>query len=190
MKYIVSLFILVFVYSKVSPKYFLHVFKNRGVRRFLSSEIRIHWYVVLKYAFWFIVLFLSASVIFKILSQTAKWNILHNFVEKGISKDEEKLFQLLSKKAAVLTLFRIGLFVDAQGWGGKSPLPKICQTYHTMMKPGTLIPYLKKIPKMYKSHDAPLEFCWHWHFYQKFATFVILRNTDKGCILMYNFYFF
>ena len=119
MKYIVSLFILVFVYSKVSPKYFLHVFKNRGVRRFLSSEIRIHWYVVLKCAFWFIVLFLSASVIFKILSQTAKWNILHNFVEKGISKDEEKLFQLLSKKAAVLTLFKMGLFGAAHWWGGK-----------------------------------------------------------------------
>ena len=30
MKYIGSLFILVFVYSKVSPKHFLRVFKNRG----------------------------------------------------------------------------------------------------------------------------------------------------------------
>ena len=30
MKYIGSLFILVFVYSKVSPKHFLHVFKSRG----------------------------------------------------------------------------------------------------------------------------------------------------------------
>ena len=27
-------------------------------------------------------------------------------------------------------------------------------------------------------------------FYQKSATNVILRNTDKDCILMYNFYFF
>ena len=27
-------------------------------------------------------------------------------------------------------------------------------------------------------------------FYQKSATFVILRNTDKDCILMHNFYFF
>ena len=30
MKHVGSLFILVFVYSKVSPKHFLHVFKNRG----------------------------------------------------------------------------------------------------------------------------------------------------------------
>ena len=27
-------------------------------------------------------------------------------------------------------------------------------------------------------------------FYQKSTTFVILRNTDKDCILMHNFYFF
>ena len=26
--------------------------------------------------------------------------------------------------------------------------------------------------------------------YQKSTTFVILRNTDKDCILMHNFYFF
>ena len=36
-------------------------------------------------------------------------------------------------------------------WGGGAkmpPLPKICQTYPTMMKLGTAIPYLKKIQKM------------------------------------------
>ena len=27
-------------------------------------------------------------------------------------------------------------------------------------------------------------------FYQKSATFVILKNTDKDCILKHNFYFF
>ena len=27
-------------------------------------------------------------------------------------------------------------------------------------------------------------------FYQKSATFVILRNTDKDCILMHNLYLF
>ena len=49
----------------------------------------------------------------KLLSGTS----LHTFVEKGISEDEEKLFQLLSKKAAVLTLFRTGLFGAAYEWG-------------------------------------------------------------------------
>ena len=32
-------------------------------------------------------------------------------------------------------------------------------TLSTMMKVGTVIPYLKKIPKIYESRDTPLEFC-------------------------------
>ena len=32
-------------------------------------------------------------------------------------------------------------------------------TYSTMMKLGTVKPYLKKIQKLYKSRDTPLEFC-------------------------------
>ena len=39
---------------------------------------------------------------------------------------------------------------------GKAPLPKICHTYPTMMKLGTVIPYLKKIQKIYESRDTPL----------------------------------
>ena len=47
--------------------------------------------------------------------------------------------------------------------GGKKapPLSKICHTYPTLMKLGTVIPYLKKIQKIHKSCDTPLEFCWH-----------------------------
>ena len=63
----------------------------------------------------------------------------------------------------------MGLFGAAHGLGGggKTPpppplpspsLPKICQTYPTMMKLGTVIPYLKKIRKIYESRDTPLEF--------------------------------
>ena len=37
-------------------------------------------------------------------------------------------------------------------------VPKICHTYPTIMKLGTVITYLKKIQKLYKSHDAPLDF--------------------------------
>ena len=47
-------------------------------------------------------------------------------------------------------------------WGGggkKAPLPKICHTYPAMMKLGTVIPYPKKIQKIYESRDTPLEFC-------------------------------
>ena len=39
------------------------------------------------------------------------------------------------------------------------PLPKICHTYPTTMKLGTVIPYPKKIQKIYESRDTPLEFC-------------------------------
>ena len=37
--------------------------------------------------------------------------------------------------------------------------PKICHTYPAMMKLGTVIPYLKKIQKIYESRDTPSNFC-------------------------------
>ena len=59
----------------------------------------------------------------------------------------------------------MGIFEAGHGWGGgggqKKPLPssKICRIYPTMMKLGTVIPYLKKIQKIYESRDTPPEFC-------------------------------
>ena len=54
----------------------------------------------------------------------------------------------------------MGFFGAAQGLGGLfAPLPKINHTYPTMMKLDTVIPYLRKIKKMYKSRDTFLEFC-------------------------------
>ena len=48
------------------------------------------------------------------------------------------------------------------GLGGKGvkkpPLPKICHTCPTIMKLSTVIPYLKKIQKIYESRDTPLIF--------------------------------
>ena len=53
----------------------------------------------------------------------------------------------------------MGFFGAADGWGQpKGPLPKISHTYPTMTKIGTVIPYLKKIQKLYKSHDTTLLF--------------------------------
>ena len=43
--------------------------------------------------------------------------------------------------------------------GKKGPLPKICHTYPSMMKLGTVIPYPKKIKKIYESRDISPEFC-------------------------------
>ena len=60
-----------------------------------------------------------------------------------------------------LTLFRMGIFGAAHEWGGgkKAPLPKICHVYPTMMKLGTVIPYLKKIQEKYESRDTRSDFC-------------------------------
>ena len=61
-------------------------------------------------------------------------------------------------------LFRMGLFWDAydrEEGGGRQkdpPSPKPV-THPTMKKLGTVIPYLKKIQKIHKSRDTPLEFC-------------------------------
>ena len=55
-----------------------------------------------------------------------------------------------------------GLFRSCSWMGGggkKAPLPKICHTYPKMMKLGTVIPYPKKVQKIYESRDTPLEFC-------------------------------
>ena len=60
-----------------------------------------------------------------------------------------------------LTLFRrafSGLITDGEGTKN-APLPKICHGYSTMMKLGTIIPYLKKIQTIYESRGTPSEFC-------------------------------
>ena len=52
---------------------------------------------------------------------------------------------IYNSKTSILTLFRV-VFFGAVGWGGgggggaKWPLPKICHTYPTRMKLGTVIP--------------------------------------------------
>ena len=48
------------------------------------------------------------------------------------------------------------------GGGGEAKRPpplKICHTYPIMMKLGAVIRYLKKIQKIYESHDTPSDFC-------------------------------
>ena len=61
----------------------------------------------------------------------------------------------------------MSFFGEAHGWWGakRTPLPKICHTYPTLMKLGTVIPYPKKIQKIYESHETPLDFCWYQYFF-------------------------
>ena len=44
----------------------------------------------------------------------------------------------------------MGFFEAAHGWADK-----ICHPYPTKMKLGTVIPYPKKIQKIYESRDTP-----------------------------------
>ena len=68
---------------------------------------------------------------------------------------------ILAIKYQFLNPIQDGRFRGCSRMGGAflTPLPKIHQTYPTMMKLVTVIPYLRKIQKMYKSRDTPLEFC-------------------------------
>ena len=64
-----------------------------------------------------------------------------------------------------LNLIQDGFFrgCSRMGGGGKKipppPPPKTCHTYPTMIKLGTVIPYLKRTQKLYESRDTSLEFC-------------------------------
>ena len=58
----------------------------------------------------------------------------------------------------------------------KTPLRKTCHTYPTMMKHATIIPYLRKIQKIYKLRDTPLEFCWHQHFSPEISKFCYIKK--------------
>ena len=74
---------------------------------------------------------------------------------------KNSIFEPVSQSVLLsnLTLFRMSPFGAAHGRAkAKKTLPKICHIYPTMMKLGTVIPYLKKIQKIYKSRDTPLEF--------------------------------
>ena len=60
---------------------------------------------------------------------------------------------MLANVQLLLTLFRMDIFGGAHGCGSggggkKASLPKISHTYPTMMKLGTVIPYLKKMQKI------------------------------------------
>ena len=76
---------------------------------------------------------------------------------------------------STLTLIQDGHFRGCSRIEGpkRSPLPKICHRYPTMMKLGTVIPYLTKIQKIYESRDTPLSSVDISVFHRKSANFVI-----------------
>ena len=84
------------------------------------------------------------------------------------SSNQETSLSVGKNIETVLTLFRTSFFrllTDGEGAKKTPHLPKIYHTYPTMMKLGTVIPYLRKIQKIYESLDTPLEFYWHQYFF-------------------------
>ena len=68
---------------------------------------------------------------------------------------------------------------------GKDRLPKIYRTYPTMMNLGTVVPYLKKIQKIYKSCDTTLESCWHQHFFTANQQILLYQEIQIQTVLWY-----
>ena len=47
-----------------------------------------------------------------------------------------------------------------------------------MIKFGTVLPYLKKIQKIYESHDTPNELCWHQYFFTGTQQILLYREIQ------------
>ena len=62
-----------------------------------------------------------------------------------------------------LTEFRVGLSGAAHGWWGKKDPPSLKSVYNDESWRSYTLP--KEDPKIYKSCDTPLEFCWYQHFF-------------------------
>ena len=70
----------------------------------------------------------------------------------------------------------MGLLID--GSCQKISLTKICPIYPTMIKLVTVIPYLNKIQKLYKSCDTSLDFFWHQHFFFGSQQFLLYQEIQ------------
>ena len=74
-----------------------------------------------------------------------------------------------------------GLLTDVvggkrEGGGKMTPFLKILHTYPAMANLGTVITYLKKIKKNYKSCDTPLGFCLHSIFSTEISSFCHIKK--------------
>ena len=80
----------------------------------------------------------------------------------------------------------MGIFVTAHVYKcKKDPLSKIYHICLTMIKLGTIIPYLKKTQKIYESRDTPVIFGWCQHLFT--GKNPILPYQKRNFVLVYNF---
>ena len=78
----------------------------------------------------------------------------------------------------------MGLLTDGEGGEGKKlpPRPKICDTYSTIMKLGTVIPYLEKIYEYMNLVTHLFVLLTSALILQEISKFCNVKNTDTDCI--------
>ena len=87
----------------------------------------------------------------------------------------------------------MSFFGAAHRWGGgwvglkRSPIYKICHTYPKMMKLGTIIPYPKKIQKIYESCGICLEFSSHQHFFTRHQQILLYHEMQIEIVFWFIF---
>ena len=75
------------------------------------------------------------------------------------------------------------------GGGGEKVPPSLKSVTHILQWWNlVVIPYLKKIQKMYESRDTPIESCWHQHFFDIVSIKIIIilmmsANLATLCLL-------
>ena len=73
-------------------------------------------------------------------------------------------------------------------WGQKGPLSKICHKYFAMMKLDTVVSYLKKIQKIYKSRYKLLRVINSIsNFSPEIGKFYYIKKYRHDCLLLGNF---
>ena len=78
------------------------------------------------------------------------------------------------------------LFGAAHGCVGEKKAPSLKSVTHSaVMKLGTVMAYLKKIQKIYKSHDAPLDFCWYQLPFTGNQQTLPYQEIQLDCILIH-----
>ena len=90
--------------------------------------------------------------------------------------------------SVLLTLFRMGVFGAAHGWGGAPSLKPVTHILQWWNLSQLHLP--KEDPKNMNHVTHPLSSATSAFFHRKSANFALSRNTDIDCILIHDFYLF
>ena len=85
-----------------------------------------------------------------------------NCIDKNTTNNERDMKNVITNKAIV--------FFELQ-YKPTSSLKSVLQWWNL-----AVIPYLKKIQKLYETRDTPLEFWWHHHFLPEISKFCYIKK--------------